>query len=129
MIHALNDLRTGTEIVAEQHLSSLPRLSTFGRFVGFVLFQENPRVGQTELVDRLFHIPNEEAVLLFPAQHGKDCVLHAVGVLILVHQNLPVSATDLCRGSCGACPGFTQQQVKGAVFQIAEIQNPAASLG
>ena len=56
MIDAFDHLRTGTEIMAEQHLSALPRLGVFGGCVGFVLFKENPRVCQPELIDRLLYI-------------------------------------------------------------------------
>ena len=108
MIDAFDHLRTGTEIMAEQHLSALLRLGFFGGCVGFVLFKENPRVCQPKLIDGLLYIAYQKTVLLFPAQRGKDCVLHAVGILILVHQYFSVSAADFRRSGSGIGSGFAQ---------------------
>ena len=129
IVDTLDDFCTGAEIVAEQHLPALSRLGFFRRNIGSILFQEDARVCQPELVDRLLYVAHQKTVLLFPAQSGENRVLYAVGVLIFVHQDLPVPAADLRRGSCGIFPGFSQQQVKGMMLQIAEIQNSAASLG
>ena len=63
MVDTLNDLRSGAEIVAEQHFPSLPRLRTIGADVGSVLFKKNTRVSQTELIDRLFYVANQKTVL------------------------------------------------------------------
>ena len=129
MIDTLDNLSAGAEIVTEQHLSSLPRLRVFGGSVGFIFFKEYPRVCQPELIDGLLDITHQKAILLFEAQRGKNRVLHTVGILIFVHQNLPVSASNLRCGGCGIRPGFAQQKIQGVVLQIAEVQNPAAALG
>ena len=64
--------------------------------------------------------------MLLSGQGRKNRVLYAVGVLILVHQDLPVESADLRRCCRGACPEFTQQQIQGLMLQIAEIQTTAA---
>ena len=51
VVHRVDDLCAGTEIVAQENLSSLSRLCLLSRDVFFILFQKNPRVGQTELVN------------------------------------------------------------------------------
>ena len=56
LIHPFNHLRAGTKIVAEQHLPALPRLRFLCFKVVVVFFQENSRVCQPELVDRLLHV-------------------------------------------------------------------------
>ena len=56
LIHPFNHLRAGTEIVAEQHLPALPRLRFLCFKVVVVFFQENSRVCQPELIDRLLHV-------------------------------------------------------------------------
>ena len=56
LVHPFNNLRAGTEIVAEQHLPALPRLCFLRFKVVVVFFQENSRVCQPELIDRLLHV-------------------------------------------------------------------------
>ena len=128
VVHALNNFRAGTEIVAQQNFSALPRLCLLHRRVRSVLFQKNAGVSQAELVDGLLHVAHQEAVLLLPAEGGENRVLHGVGVLILVHQNLPEAAADFRRRSRGIGAALSQQQIQSIMLQIAEIQNPAASL-
>ena len=129
VVHRVDDLGAGTEIVAQENLSSLPRLCLLSRDVFFILFQKNSGVGQTELVDGLLHVADHEAVLLLPGQGVENRVLHAIGVLILVHHDLPVTPPDLPRGGCGLASGFSQQQIQGFVLQISKIQHPAAAFG
>ena len=129
VVDALDDLPAGTEIVTEQYLSSLPRFRLFRRCVSRVFFKKYPGVCQPELIDGLLDVAHQETILLFQAQCGEDRILHTVGILILVHQNFPVSSADFRRGSRGICTGFAKQKVKGMVLQIAEIQDPAAALG
>ena len=127
VVHRVDNLRAGTEIMAQKNFSSLPRLRLPGGDVFFVLFQENARVGQTELVNGLLHVADHEAVLLLPGQGVENRVLHAVGVLILVHHDLPVTPPDLPGSGGGLASGFSQEQIQGLMLQIPEIQHPAAA--
>ena len=128
IIDTLDHLAAGAEIVGKQNLSSLSRL-TFLRFSIFpVLFQEDARVCQAELVDGLLHVAHQEAVLPLLGEDGENGILHAVGILILVHHDLPVSSADLPGSRCGRGAAFPQQQIQCAVLQVAEVQHPSAPL-
>ena len=127
VVHRVDDLSAGTEIVAQQNLSALLWLSLAGWHIIPVFLQKYPRIGQTELVDGLLYIAHQETVLSFPGQRIENCILHTVGILVFVHQDLPVAPSDFQCGSSGICSGFSQQQIQCSLLQIAEIQAPAAA--
>ncbi len=56
LVHPLDDLGTGAEVVAEQHLPTFPRLGLLRANIFIVLFQENPWVCQSELINGLLHV-------------------------------------------------------------------------
>ena len=58
LIDGLHNFSAGAEIVAEEHPPPLPRLGLGSRAVAVVLIQEDPRIRQPELIDRLLHIPH-----------------------------------------------------------------------
>ena len=66
-----------------------------------VLVQEDGRVRQPEAVDALLYVAHGEEVLPLPGHRPEDGVLHLVGILILVHQDLPVPARHLRPSSVG----------------------------
>ena len=123
MVHRLHNLRTGPEIVAQQHPSSLPWPGCLGGTIGIVLFQENTWVCLAELVDGLLDVTHQEAILSFPGQAVKNGILNAVGILIFIHQHLPESPPHFHRHRRGCGPVLAQQQVQRPVLQVAEIQN------
>ena len=129
LVHPFNDLRAGTEIVAEQHLPSLSGLSLLRASVLVVFFQEDSRVCQPELINGLFYIAYQKAILPFSAEGVKNGILHRVGVLVFVHQDFPEPTADFPRCHGWRSTGFSQQQIQGVLLQIAEIQNSPASLG
>ena len=128
IVYRSNHLAAGPEIPAEQHLSALPGGSLVRRDIIPVFFQENPRIRQTKLIDGLLHVPHQKAVLPLFRQRHENSVLDAVGVLILVHQDLPEPSGDFRCRSGWAAPVFSQQQIQRPVFQVAEVQHPAAAL-
>ena len=128
IVHPGDHLGAGTEVVAQQHLPAFSRSSLRNGLILMVFFQEDPRIRQTELIDGLFHVANQKTVIPLFRQRAEDGILDPVGVLIFIHQDLPVAAADLSRSCCGIAPGPSQQQVQGLVFQVAEIQDPPAAL-
>ena len=94
-VDSRNHLPGGAEIPGQKHLPTLARLGLLRRNKPVVFFQEDSRVCQPELVNGLLHIPHHKAVLLLGGKSGEDGVLHLVGVLVLVHHNLPETLPDL----------------------------------
>ena len=65
---------------------------------GGVFLQENGRVGETETVNALLHVPHNEQIL-FPFRHRpENRVLHLVRILIFVHKDFRVASGDLLSG-------------------------------
>ena len=63
--------------------------------ISMILFLEQLRPGQTELVDALLHVPYHKHIGLaepFPGYGQKQGLLDQVAVLVLVHQNLRILA-------------------------------------
>ena len=128
IIDAGDHLTAGAEIAAEQYLPALAGPGGLCRGIGAVFFQENLRVGQTEAVNGLLHVAHHEAVLLLLGQSGKNCILDGIGILVLVHHDLPVSLAQLPCGGGKPRAAFPQEQFQGAVLQVAEIQDAASPL-
>ena len=126
-VAAVQHALAGAEVFAEQHLAGLAVLRLAGGDVGVVLPQEDGGVGQTEAIDALLHVAHGEQVLLLPGDGGEDAVLHVVGVLILVHHDLPVTLGHLLSQLRRLAVGLAQQ-VDGIVLLIGEIQRVAAGL-
>ena len=121
----------GAEIAAEEDLPSPALLRLFGGIIVFVFVQENVRIRQPEPVDGLLHVTDHEAVVLFHGQGGEDGILHLVGVLVFIHQNLPEPPALFPRRSGGddrQCMCLSDEQIQAPVLQIGEIQNPAVLL-
>ena len=125
LIDGLHNFSAGAEIVAEEHPPPLSRLGLGRRAVSVVLIQEDPRIRQPELIDGLLHIPHQKTILLFPGDAAENGILDGVGVLVFVHQHLPVPLSDFPGSGSWALPAKTQQQIQGFVLQVSEIQDPA----
>lgn len=90
----------GTEIIRKQDAA---RLSCSGLLrKRAVFFQKNGRVGQTEAVDGLLHVANEEHIAALPRDRGINCLLHAVRILIFVHENFGVAPATSRAAAVGA---------------------------
>ena len=126
IVDRLHHLAAGTEIGAEEHFSPLPRLGVTGWNITVVFFKKDPGIGQTELIDGLLHITHHEAILLPVGQGRENGVLDAVGVLVLIHHDLPEAAANFIRRSGWAGALGAKQQVQGLVLQVAKVQHPAA---
>ena len=100
------------EIPGQKHLPTLARLGLLRRNKLVVFFQEDSRVCQPELVNGLLHIPHHKAVLLLGGKGGEDGILHLVGVLVLVHHNLPEAFSNLPGQGGGAAAVLAQEQIQ-----------------
>ena len=100
------------EIPGQKHLPTLARLGLLRRNKLVVFFQEDSRVCQTELVNGLLHISHHKAVLLLGGKGGEDGILHLVGVLVLVHHNLPEALSNLPGQGGGAAAVLAQEQIQ-----------------
>ena len=85
-----------------------------------ILLHKQLRPGQTKPVDALLHVPHSEDVLPVFGHRPEDGVLDLVGVLVLVHQDLPVSGRHLLPQLCGGTAG-THQQAQGQVLLVGEV--------
>ena len=83
-------LAPGAEIIRQQDLARLRVLRLFIGSIAFVFLQENTGVRQPEAVNGLLHIADQEPVLSVFGHGLKDALLHLVGVLVLIDQNLAV---------------------------------------
>ena len=83
-------LAPGAEVIGEQDLARLRVLRLFIGSIAFVFLQENSGVCQSEAVNRLLHVADQEPVLSVFGHGLKDALLHLVGVLILIDQDLAV---------------------------------------
>ena len=132
VIDRLDDLGTGAEIGAEEHLPPLPCRRVLHVGIAVVFFQEDAGICQTELVDGLLHIAHHEAVVGASGEGGEDGVLYLVGVLILVHHDLHEPLPQV--GSGGGAYLVTKsilppQQLQHQMLQIAEVHAAADPLG
>ena len=128
IVDARDHLAAGAEIAAEQDLSALARPGCLRRGIGAVLLQENLGVSQAKAVNRLLHVAHHEAILLLLGQGGKNGILDGVGILVFVHHDLPVAPAQFPCGSGEPRAAFPQEQIQGAVLQVAEIQDAAGPL-
>ena len=126
-VDGTEDLPPGTEVPGEEDLTLLPLQRLPGAPVGLVFPQEDPRVRQAEAVDALLHVSHGEEVLSLSGNGRKDPVLDLVGVLILVHQDLPVPGCHL-PGKLRGPPLPIQQDMEGQVLLVGEIRRVAAEL-
>ena len=134
------------EIHRGQHFSTAAEILTHGDelvfFVSFwnqgkrlILPLEKIGIGQAEAVDALLHITHSEAAP-GAGHQGKDSLLHAVGVLILVHHHLFEFFTASERRFTGHIAGrllsqafpVSAEDLQGVMFQIIEIQHIALLL-
>ena len=86
-----------------------------------VFSQENGGVRQSEAVDGLLHVSHGEQILPFSGNRPKNVVLHLVGILIFVHQNLSVAGGDLSAQLRGLAVLFRQQR-EGQMLLIRKIR-------
>ena len=129
IVYRLDHFRTGAEIVAEQNFSSLSGSCFLRVFVGMILLKENIRVCQSELVNRLLHITDHEAVVAFHSQRSEDRILHTVGILILIYHDFTETVADLHRRNRRPAAAFSQHKIQRFMLKIAEIQTSPAALG
>ena len=119
-VGALQNLPPGAEVAGQQ---DLPLLSVSRLLPGLepvVFSQENGGIRQAKAVDALLHVPHSEDVLPVFGHRPEDGVLDLVGVLVLVHQDLPVSGRHLLPQLCGGTAG-THQQAQGQVLLVGEV--------
>lgn len=119
-VGALQNLPPGAEVAGQQ---DLPLLSVSRLLPGLepvVFSQENGGIRQAKAVDALLHVPHSEDVLPVFGHRLEDGVLDLVGVLVLVHQDLPVSGRHLLPQLCGGTAG-THQQAQGQVLLVGEV--------
>ena len=83
-------LAPGAEIIRQQNLARLRVLRLFIGAIALVFLQENAGVRQPETVNGLLHVADQEPVLPVFRHRLKDALLHFVGVLVLIDQNLAV---------------------------------------
>ena len=83
-------LAPGAEIIRQQNLAWLRVLRFFIGAIALVFLQENSGVRQPEAVNGLLHVADQEPVLSVFGHGLKDALLHLVGVLVLIDQNLAV---------------------------------------
>ena len=83
-------LAPGAEIIRQQNLARLRVLRLFIGSIAFVFLQEDTGVRQPEAVNGLLHVADQEPVLSVFGHGLKDALLHLVGVLVLIDQNLAV---------------------------------------
>ena len=112
----------GAEIIRQQDFSRfpLPCLRIVRKTV--VFFQKNTGVRQTEAIDRLLHVSDKEEIFFVAGNCPKDCVLHAVGILILVDHDFGIMLRHFPRRSRRQTAGMGQQ-TQGFMLQIVIVQH------
>jgi len=95
VVGSLQDLCARAEILRQQELARLAGGLCAAHGIGGVFLQEDRGVGQTEAVDRLLDVADEEKVLPFPADGLENTLLHGVGVLIFVDQVIDGVESDV----------------------------------
>ena len=70
------------------------------RRIGVVFGKEDRRIGQPEPVDRLLDVADHEQIFSVAADSLKNALLHGVGILVFVDQNLAVALRKAFRGLC-----------------------------
>ena len=128
IVNRFDDLCSGAKIVAEEHFPALPGLRILCGHIPLILFQKDSRIRQPELVNRLFYVTDHKAIVPFPGQCREDRILHAIGVLIFIHHDLPEPTADFRCGSGWSASMLSQQKIQGHVLQITEINAPSAAL-
>ena len=104
IVHRVQNLRTGPEVLTQQHSPAMAGPSVFRAFVGIVFFQKNTGVRLAELINGLLHVAHQKAVFLLPGQAVENGILNAVGILILIHQHLPEPPPNLYGHRRRRCP-------------------------
>ena len=127
VVGSLQDLCARAEILRQQELARLAGGLCAAHGIGGVFLQEDRGVGQTEAVDRLLDVADEEKVLPFPADGLENTLLHGVGVLIFVDQDLAVGLREAPRGGGGRAGVLFRQQADHAVLEVGEIEKMAAA--
>src|SRR5437868_14100322 len=74
---------TAAEIVAERN-----DLSFVATAPARLIRLKNPGIGETETIDALLHVTDEEAIARLAADRANDRVLRRVDVLTLIHKNV-----------------------------------------
>ena len=132
MIDRFDDLRAGAEIGRQQDLPALPCRRFRHGGIAVIFFQKDTGVRQSELVDGLLDVADHETIAPVAGESPEDGILDLVGVLILVHHDLPEAAAQLgggCRRDSLALNVSAPQQVQHQVLQVREVHAAAASLG
>ena len=119
-IGRVQNLSPRAEVFGQQNFAFLPFHRIFSRCEAAVLVKKNRRVRQPEPVNTLLYVPYGKEVFAFTGHRPENGVLHLVGVLILVHQDLPVAARHLtAQFRRRAVP--LHQQAKGQMLLIGEV--------
>ena len=114
--------RMGEEIIRQQDFSRFPLpCLRIVRETG-VFFQKNTGVRQTEAINRLLHVSDKEKIFFVAGNCPKDCVLHAVGILILVDHDFGIVLRHFPRRSRRQTAGMGQQ-TQGFMLQIVIVQH------
>ena len=128
IVYSRKHCATRAEVGGQHDLSTHSGTALLRIVITLIFFQENTGIRQAELVDRLLNIANHKTVLVFQGNCGKNPILHRIGILVLIYQNLPEPAAYFPGDLCWAAAGFSQEQIQGSMLQISKIQNPAAAL-
>ena len=84
----VQDLPPGAEILGEKDLALLSGRSLLVGEEPGILLQKDGGVCQAEAVDALLDVAHRENILPIPGHCPENGVLHFVGVLVLIHQDL-----------------------------------------
>ena len=98
------------------------------RRIGVVFGKEDRRIGQPEPVDRLLDVADHEQIFSVAADSLKNALLHGVGILIFVDQNLAVALRKAFRGLCRPAGALFRQKPDHAVLQIGKIEQMTTAL-
>ena len=128
IVYCFQHRSTGSEIPAQQYLSAFTVNSLLRMGISCVLFQKDTGISQTELINRLLHITNQEQILLLFRQCAIDRILHRIGILVFIHHHFPETAANLPGHMGNTAAALAIQKIQCMVFQIAEVQDPAAAL-
>ena len=128
VVDRLQNLGPRAEILRQQQLARLAGSLRAEQGIGVVFGKEDRRIRQPEPVDRLLHVADHEQILPAAADSLKNALLHGVGVLIFVDQDLTVALRKASGGLRRLAGALFRQKIEHAVLQIGKIEQMTAAL-
>ena len=129
VVHGGEDRLSGTEIIGEQDLARLAGGGLGGVAVGAVFCEEKVGIGQTEAVDGLLDVADEEEILAVLGDGLENRLLNGVGILVFVDQDLAERGGKLPRTG-GWLAGITVgQEADRLMLEVGKIEKLALALG